>query len=94
MVEEAKAELDSLADVDPSVSAAVHYVSSLYYKVRCTPDDDFMVIEWGCAAVCCLQRLWKVPQICSVQHEQQHCWWMCWASSCLITVMQFVVRQQ
>ncbi|WIA38408.1 hypothetical protein OEZ86_001734 [Tetradesmus obliquus] len=34
MVEEAKAELDSLADVDPSVSAAVHYVSSLYYKVK------------------------------------------------------------
>jgi hypothetical protein len=33
MVEEAKTELDSLADVDPSVSAAVHYVSSLYYKV-------------------------------------------------------------
>jgi hypothetical protein len=33
MVEDAKTELDSLADVDPSVSAAVHYVSSLYYKV-------------------------------------------------------------
>lgn len=34
MVEEAKEELDALMDVDPSVSAAVHYVSSLYYKVK------------------------------------------------------------
>eukprot|EP00879_Flechtneria_rotunda_P027333 GHRR01029278.1.p1 GENE.GHRR01029278.1~~GHRR01029278.1.p1 ORF type:complete len:339 (+),score=124.00 GHRR01029278.1:1679-2695(+) len=34
MVEEAKTELDSLADVDPSVSAAVHYISSLYYKFK------------------------------------------------------------
>jgi 26S proteasome regulatory subunit N9 len=34
IVEEAKTELDTLADVDPSVSAAVYYVSSLYYKVR------------------------------------------------------------
>lgn len=34
MVEDAKAELDALADVDPSVSAAVYYVSSLYYKVK------------------------------------------------------------
>lgn len=33
-VEEAKSELDALADVDPSVSAAVYYVSSLYYKVK------------------------------------------------------------
>lgn len=33
-VEEAKGELDHLADVDPSVSAAVYYVSSLYYKVK------------------------------------------------------------
>lgn len=43
MVEEAKAELDSLADVDPSVSAAVHYVSSLYYKVRCIAPVDVNV---------------------------------------------------
>jgi len=34
MVEDAKAELDSLADVDPYLSAAVYYVSSLYYKVK------------------------------------------------------------
>lgn len=34
MVEEARTELDSLADVDPSVSAAVYYVSSLYYKFK------------------------------------------------------------
>eukprot|EP00775_Hariotina_reticulata_P005374 gene5374-5609_t len=34
MVEDAKTELDSLPDVDPSVSAAVYYVSSLYYKVK------------------------------------------------------------
>lgn len=33
-VEEAKTELGHLADVDPSVSAAVYYVSSLYYKVK------------------------------------------------------------
>lgn len=33
-IEEAKTELDALADVDPSVSAAVHYVSSLYYKFK------------------------------------------------------------
>lgn len=33
-VEEAKSELEALADVDPSVSAAVHYVSSLYYKFK------------------------------------------------------------
>jgi len=33
-VEEAKTELDALTDVDPSVSAAVYYVSSLYYKVK------------------------------------------------------------
>jgi 26S proteasome regulatory subunit N9 len=32
-VEEAKAELAGLSDVDPSVSAAVYYVASLYYKV-------------------------------------------------------------
>lgn len=33
-IEEAKPELEALADVDPSVSAAVHYVSSLYYKFK------------------------------------------------------------
>lgn len=33
-VEESKTELEHLADVDPSVSAAVYYVSSLYYKVK------------------------------------------------------------
>lgn len=33
-IEEAKTELDALADVDPSVSAVVHYVSSLYYKFK------------------------------------------------------------
>lgn len=33
-VGEARAELEQLADVDPSVSAAVYYVSSLYYKVK------------------------------------------------------------
>jgi 26S proteasome regulatory subunit N9 len=32
MVEGGKESLDSLSDVDPSVSAAVHYVSSLYHK--------------------------------------------------------------
>jgi 26S proteasome regulatory subunit N9 len=33
-LEEAKEKLASLNDVDPAVSAAVHYVSSLYYKAE------------------------------------------------------------
>ncbi|KAF8061975.1 RPN9A [Scenedesmus sp. PABB004] len=34
LVEAGAAELDALDDVDPSVSAAVHYVSSLYHKLK------------------------------------------------------------
>lgn len=34
MMEEGKAELEGLADVDPSVSAAVYYVASLYHKLK------------------------------------------------------------
>lgn len=32
MVEEGREKLETLSDVDPSVSAAVHYVASLYFK--------------------------------------------------------------
>jgi 26S proteasome regulatory subunit N9 len=32
LIEASKEELETLSDVDPSVSAAVHYVASLYYK--------------------------------------------------------------
>lgn len=31
-IDEGKEQLDSMEDVDPSVSAAVHYVASLLYK--------------------------------------------------------------
>jgi len=34
LVEDGKEALERLSDVDPSVSAAVHYVSSLYYKLK------------------------------------------------------------